>query len=84
MEGVVTNEVLNQMKEKYCQLEALHSNLQQRRPSLFNRKGAFLSHDNARRPYIVQVIQENIVNFALSFLFSWPCFHLTVIFQVSL
>lgn len=65
MKGVVYHEVLNQNEtvnaEKYCrQLEALHKNLQKKRPSLVNRKGVLLLHDNAR-PHIARVTQEKIM-----------------------
>ena len=58
MKGVIYHEVLQSNEtinaERYCrQLEELLKNLNDKRPSLVNRKGILLLHDNAR-PHIAK------------------------------
>lgn len=67
MRGLIHYEMLNHNQtvtaEKYSsQLEDLKNALSRKRPSLLNRKGVVLLHDNAR-PHTARLTQEKIMSF---------------------
>ena len=65
-----SNETIN--AERYCrQLEKLLKNLNDKRPSLVNRKGILLLHDNAR-PHIAKQTQAKILELYMKVLSHPP------------
>ena len=76
MKGVIYHEVLQSNEtinaERYCrQLKELLKNLNDKRPSLVNRRGVLLLHDNAR-PHIAKQTQAKIFELDMEVLSKPP------------
>ena len=76
MKGVIYHQVLQSSEtinaERYCrQLEELLKNFNDKRPSLVNRRGVLLLHDNAR-PHIAKQTQAEILELDMEVLSHPP------------